>query len=54
MLKAQVKAIEYYLPNKVLSNEDLTTVFPDLSAAKIESMTGVREKTHLCQERMCI
>jgi 3-oxoacyl-[acyl-carrier-protein] synthase-3 len=40
-MKAYIKAISYYLPDKVLSNEDLSDEFPDWSAEKISSKIGI-------------
>jgi 3-oxoacyl-[acyl-carrier-protein] synthase-3 len=36
-----IKAIEYYLPEKVLSNSDIAAIFPDWSAEKIYNKTGI-------------
>lgn len=36
-----IKAIEYYLPEKVLSNTDIASVFPEWSIEKIYSKTGI-------------
>lgn len=39
---AFVKAIEYYLPDQILSNDDLGRLYEGWSASKIEEKTGVR------------
>jgi 3-oxoacyl-[acyl-carrier-protein] synthase III len=36
--------IEYYLPESVLSNQDMEREFPDWPADKIESKVGIRER----------
>jgi 3-oxoacyl-[acyl-carrier-protein] synthase-3 len=43
-MEAVVRAIEYHLPEQVLSNEQLAREFPDFSAAKIEAKTGIAER----------
>lgn len=41
---AGIKAIEYHLPERVLSNEMLTEEFPEWPAEKIEEKTGIKER----------
>jgi 3-oxoacyl-[acyl-carrier-protein] synthase-3 len=43
-MKAFIRSIEYYLPETVLSSEQLAASFPDWPAEKIESKTGIRER----------
>jgi 3-oxoacyl-[acyl-carrier-protein] synthase-3 len=43
-LKAAVKAIEYYLPKKVLASAQLIEEFPNWTVKKIEDKTGIRER----------
>jgi len=43
-MHAAIRAIEYYLPEKVLSTSDLAAEFPDWSVAKIDSKTGITER----------
>jgi len=38
---AAIAAIEYYLPEKLLTNEQLAVEFPDWSVEKIEEKTGI-------------
>lgn len=45
----QIKAIEYFLPEKVLTNAEMEQLFPDWSAQKIEEKTGIRER-HISHE----
>lgn len=40
-MKAYIKAISYYLPPDSLSNEDINALFPEWSADKISSKTGI-------------
>ena len=42
--------IEYYLPEKVLSNSDLEKIFPKLPADIVEEKVGVRER-HIAVEK---
>jgi 3-oxoacyl-[acyl-carrier-protein] synthase III len=41
---AVIRAIEYYLPEGVLSSEDLSSEFPDWPVEKIEGKTGIRAR----------
>jgi 3-oxoacyl-[acyl-carrier-protein] synthase-3 len=41
MNRACISAVEYYLPDKVLTNEDLSRDFPEWSPDKILSKTGI-------------
>lgn len=47
--KAYIKAISYYLPEKVLTNEDLVKEFPEWSVDKVASKVGVNNR-HLSAE----
>ncbi len=42
MIQAAIKAIEYYLPENLLSTEQLAAEFPEWSVDKIVEKTGVR------------
>lgn len=44
MNKANIKAISYYLPNQVLDNVELNSIFPEWSADKISAKTGIFER----------
>ena len=44
MNNAYIKAIDYYLPARVLNNDELATIFPELTAKKIEQKTGIAER----------
>ncbi|GGH64373.1 3-oxoacyl-ACP synthase [Paenibacillus silvae] len=39
-----IQAIEYYLPQKVLSNVDLVKIFPDWTEEKIYKKTGIKNR----------
>lgn len=41
---AAITAIEYYLPDFVLDNEELSRVFPEWSSSKIWSKTGIKTR----------
>jgi 3-oxoacyl-[acyl-carrier-protein] synthase-3 len=43
-MEAVLRAIEYHLPERVLSNEQLAREFPDFTVAKIEAKTGISER----------
>jgi len=44
MTKAYIKDIAYYLPEKVLTNADLATEFPEWTADKIAGKVGISER----------
>ena len=46
---AYIKAISYYLPEKVLTNEELVKEFPEWDVEKVYSKVGVKER-HLAGE----
>ena len=46
---ARIINIEYYLPDKMLTNNQLAKQFPDWSSEKIEKKVGVRER-HIVRE----
>ncbi len=52
MLKAAVQTIEYYFPDKVLTNNQLATEFPDWTTEKIEEKTGITAR-HIAREEEC-
>jgi 3-oxoacyl-[acyl-carrier-protein] synthase-3 len=43
-MKAFIKAISYYLPEKILTNEELVKIFPEWSVEKIASKIGVTQR----------
>ena len=45
----KIANIEYYLPEKVVTNDQLAEQFPDWSSEKIEKKVGIREK-HIVKE----
>jgi 3-oxoacyl-[acyl-carrier-protein] synthase-3 len=44
MIQPTIKAIEYYLPDRVLGNSELAKEFPDWSMEKILEKTGISER----------
>ena len=44
MMKSCIKAISYYLPERVLSNEDLAREFPDYKIEDLTRLTGVKNR----------
>ncbi|MEG0808373.1 MAG: ketoacyl-ACP synthase III [Alistipes sp.] len=44
MDKTYIKVISYYLPDKILSNEQLSEEFPEWNAEKIASKIGIKER----------
>lgn len=51
-MKAVIQAIEYYLPEALLSSEQLSREFPDWPVKKIEDKTGISMR-HISGEREC-
>ena len=43
-MSAFIKAISYYLPQEVLSNEDISRNFPEWSTEKIAQKVGIKER----------
>lgn len=43
-MKTYIKAIEYYLPEKVLSNDEIAKRFPEWTAEKVASKVGITER----------
>jgi 3-oxoacyl-[acyl-carrier-protein] synthase-3 len=50
--KARVAAIEYYLPEEVLTTSQLAEEFPEWSVEKIDAMTGI-ERRHIAAPGQC-
>lgn len=51
-MNAVIKSIEYYLPEKILTNEQLAGIFPEWPAQKIEKKLGIIER-HIADEDEC-
>ena len=49
MLRAQVSWIEYYLPEKILGNSELASLYPEWPADQIEAKTGIQYR-HIAAE----
>lgn len=49
---ASIAAIEYYLPPKALTTEDLAAEFPEWGVEKIDAKTGI-QKRHIAGEGVC-
>jgi len=47
-MKAFIKAVEYYLPERVITNDDLLAEFPGLKIDELTRLTGVFER-HVCK-----
>lgn len=43
-MKAYIKALAYYLPKKVLTNEQLVSEFPEWTVEKIANKVGIRQR----------
>ena len=43
-MNALISQIEYYVPQNILTNEQLENEFPEWNAEKIEKKTGIRER----------
>ena len=48
-MEAYIKAISYYLPEKVVTNEQLVEEFPEWSVDKIAKKVGISER-HIAAE----
>lgn len=42
--KAYIKAISYYLPENILTNEDISREFPEWSVEKVAAKIGIKER----------
>ena len=49
---AVISAIEYYLPDDVLTNADLAKKFPEWSIEKIYEKTGIQQR-HIAADKQC-
>lgn len=49
-MKAYIKAISYYLPERILTNEELSRDFPEWSVEKIASKIGIRQRHIVAKE----
>lgn len=45
-MKSYIKAISYYLPENVITNDDLASRFPDLKIEDLTRLTGVKQRHH--------
>jgi len=41
---AKIKQVEYYLPERILTNEELEKAYPEWSAAKLEKKVGIKQR----------
>ena len=48
-MKAFIKGISYYLPNQIVTNEDLVKAFPEWTTGKVVSKLGITER-HISSE----
>lgn len=48
-MSVKIERIEYYLPETIITNDDLEKEFPDWSSDKIEKKIGIRER-HIVKE----
>ena len=51
-MKAAIRAIECYLPQQVLTNDELAAQFPEWTPAKMERKTGIAVR-HIAAEDEC-
>jgi 3-oxoacyl-[acyl-carrier-protein] synthase-3 len=52
MTNVRIAGIEYYLPQTVLSNQDLAAEFPEWSMEKIQGKTGISDR-HIAASEEC-
>lgn len=48
-MKAYIQSVEYYLPEKIVTNKDISIKFPEWSEEKIFEKVGIRER-HIAAE----
>lgn len=53
MTMAHIKAISYYLPERVVTNEEIVSDFPEWTVEKIAEKVGVRQR-HVAGEEECV
>ncbi|HOR30676.1 MAG TPA: hypothetical protein PLW71_04675, partial [Candidatus Syntrophosphaera thermopropionivorans] len=41
---AKIKQVEYYLPEGILTNEELEKAYPEWSATKLEKKVGIKQR----------
>jgi len=51
-MRARIDGIEYYLPEAVLTNQDLARQYPEWSVEKIQGKTGIVQR-HIASEGEC-
>ena len=51
-MQAVISAIEYFLPENIVSTSDLSAEFPEWSVEKIDEKTGVRQR-HIAAPDEC-
>jgi 3-oxoacyl-[acyl-carrier-protein] synthase III len=49
-MRVAIRAIDYYLPEQAVSNEDLAREFPEWSVEKIQGKTGIQERHIACPQ----
>jgi len=49
MTRAQISAIDYYLPEAVLTNDDIERLYPTFPAKRVEEKTGIKAR-HIAAE----
>lgn len=49
-----ITKIEYYLPDNVLTNEELSKMFPDWDPIKIEDKIGIRERRYVSENQTAL
>ena len=50
-MKAYIKYIDYYLPERIVTNKDLEAEFPEWNAEKVAKKTGISER-HIVADNM--
>ncbi len=43
-MEAYIQAISYYLPERVVTNEELVAAFPEWNTEKVSKKTGIEER----------
>jgi len=51
-MKAYIKALSYYLPEKILTNDELLKEFPEWTTEKVSSKIGINQR-HVVEDTEC-
>ena len=52
--KAYIKAVDYYLPENILTNEQIAERFPEWSAEKVANKVGISERHYTSKDETAV